>query len=187
MAKHVMSDEFTGMMASGAGQQVDNGPDARCRLELTERIGHLQRRISVQRRIIEKLAAGGASGPDAAMAAMIEALAELEERNLTLEDAIRAVRATGAGPAEDAATPLPLQTAVVPQGVPESEQPDLEGFIRAGRLEAEELRAARDYKRARQVLRRVASRQALKGIGLQLLANSRYRVVRKLFRFYRYG
>jgi hypothetical protein len=152
------------------------------RVQFNERIAHLQRRARLQRRIIERLARREETAFVPEIQAMVLALEEIEERNLVLEDVIKTVRVQIA---KDASGDGVLAT------FPESDANDgrtsgtLDYLIHEGRLEAERLRAEGRYKAARKVLRSVRCRKALAGSGLQMLAVSRFRIVRALFSFYK--
>jgi hypothetical protein len=153
------------------------------RVQFNERIAHLQRRARLQRRVIETLARREDAAPLAELQAMILALEELEERNLVLEDVIKTVRAQIAGDSGGAGV-----LATLPKGDAKKERTSgiPASLVHEGRLRAERLRAEGNYKGARRALRSVRCRKALAGSGLQMLAVSRYRIVRALFSFYRY-
>jgi hypothetical protein len=155
------------------------------RVQFNERIAHLQRRARLQRRIIEQLAGREVAAPLADMQTIFLALEEMEERNLVLEDVVKTARAqisTGAFPGS-VLGPLPKRGV---QSAEVSAVGDPASLIHALRLEAERLRAEGNYKSARRLLRRVRSRKVLTGSGLQMLAVSKYRIIRRLFSFYRY-
>lgn len=153
------------------------------RIQFNERIAHLQRRTRLQRRIIERLASHGDIARLDELQAIILALDEIEERNLVLEDVIKTVRAELArNEGSLGVMTLLSEDDARKNGVVGSPA----SLVHEGRLEAEKLRAQGNFKRARRVLRGVRCRKALAGGGLQMLAVSRYRVIRALFSFYRY-
>lgn len=180
-----MNGDTTGMPQYGS-RVIDEAVSDIDRLQYNERIAHLQRRVRIQKRMMEKFAQSERRDRLAEMQVFFDILAELEERNIVLEDALKTARhrlvygsSTLHGELEEDDAWRPQEALHIANGDPSE-------VIHMGRVLAESLRSQGNFKGARRALRKVYSRRRLKGIRLQLLAASRFRLVRTLFSFYRY-
>ena len=181
-----MKDVEAESMRNGDSGELKELTSELDRLQFNERIAHLQRRARIQRQIIQRLIGSERKDFLADMQVIMLALEEMEDRNLVLEDAMKTVRTQiSAGYFYGGGNEAPQNDNVL-QGVDDPVLGSLGALIHVARLEAERLRAEGNYKGARRLLRRARSRKVLAGSGLQMLAISRYWIVRALFSFYRY-